>query len=487
MNTFSNIKAFHGYYLLFLRIIINSKSMKKAFSAIILTIAASLFLADAHAQEGPYEQISVDHHRISLDIRDFENGIIRGHAELDVRSKQKKARSLSLNLLNMEVDSVWAGGRLLPASSYSYDGAVLEIDLPKTLKKRKARTIGVAYHGKPVSRRFGGFSWFPEQKMAHNMGVSINDVPHSYAKSWYPAVDDFRAKSTYEMSYRVPEGLMAVGNGTLTGHSVLADGSGVWTWTLAQEVPDYLINVAVGDYKLVHFDHRSINGKTIPVDIYVTPDEYEEAVEAFSVIPAVMHSVESHFGAYAFDRAGFVTVNTTGGAMEHVTNISMPRRPRATDSYRELAIHELIHSWFGNLVTCETPGDMWLNEGITSYVVEVVLEDLINEGLAKEEQLSKYQRDLDRAAMSIAKDNPRYHPLAGTPESDTYGTLVYKKGAWVTRKLRQMLGDELFFKGMHQYVKEFSFDNATTEEFKASMEKSTGVDLTSFFEENIYN
>lgn len=461
--------------------------MKNNISTIILFFATSLFCTNVHAQESIYEKIAIDHHRISIDITDFENGILRGHADLDVRSRQKKERTMSLNLLNMEVDSVWAGGKLLPSSSFTYDGSVLEISLPKALKSRKAMSIGIAYHGKPLSRRFGGFSWYPEQKMAHNMGVSINDVPHSYAKSWYPSVDDFRAKSSYEMSYRVPDGLMAVGNGLMTDFKDLPDDSCVWTWTLSQAVPDYLINVAVGDYKLVHFDHHSINGKTIPVDIYVTPDEYEEAVESFSIIPAVLASVESHFGAYAFDRAGFVTVNTTGGAMEHVTNISMPRRPRATDSYRELAIHELIHSWFGNLVTCETPGDMWLNEGITSYVVEVVLEDLIRDGILKAEQLSKYQRDLDRAAMSIAKDNPRYHPLADTPENDTYGTLVYKKGAWVTRQLRQFLGDELFFKGMHQYVKEFSFDNATTEEFKASMERSTGKDLTAFFEEHIYN
>ena len=457
----------------------------RQFCMILLLSLLSLALS---AQQTSYDRIAVDRHEIYVDLTDLAGGTLRGRADLLVRSRAAKTSVVTLNLLGMEVDSVLVGGKLLDGNSVSYNGSVLDIRLERPLKAAAAPVpVTIVYHGKTVSRRFGGFSWYPEQGMAHNMGVSINDIPHSFSKSWYPAVDDFRAKSTYVMTYRVPVGLTAVGNGVLRRYDVLPDGSCEWTWEICQPVPDYLVNVAVGDYRLVHYNYDSISSGGVPIDIYVTPDEYWEAEKAYSIIPAVLRSLENRFGAYAFDRVGFVSVNTTGGAMEHATNISMPRRPLPTDGYRELAIHELIHSWFGNFVTCETPGDMWLNEGITSYVVEVVLEDLVAQGISSQTALDGYRKGVDKAAMSIPKDSPRYHPLAGTPEDDTYGTLVYKKGAWVTRQLRTLLGDEAFFRAMKQYVSEYAFGNATTEEFKSSVEKSTGVDLTAFFKEHIYN
>ncbi|MFK4980152.1 M1 family aminopeptidase, partial [Klebsiella pneumoniae] len=31
-------------------------------------------------------------------------------------------------------------------------------------------------------------------------------------------------------------------------------------------------------------------------------------------------------------------------------------------------VHELTHQWWGNLITCETLKDFWLNEGITTFM-----------------------------------------------------------------------------------------------------------------------
>lgn len=453
-----------------------------------MLLCALACLPEAAAQsKGIADSMEVLHHSIWMDLTDFEGQQIKGKAALQVRSKVKGNRNMALNLLQLEVDTVWVDGKQLPQQNWKYDGAQVRIDLKKKMKRNgKGNSVTIAYHGKPQGRRFGGFTWFPEQKMAHNMGVSINDVPHSYAKAWYPAVDEFTAKSTYDFTYIVPDGMTAVGNGTLVSFTDLPGPTSEWKWSLAQKVPDYLVNVAVGSYKNLHYEYANA-ARRIPIDIYVTEDEYEGAQKTFDIIPAVMRSLESRFGPYAFDRVGYVTVNTTGGAMEHVTNISMPRRPQPTYDYREMAIHELIHSWFGNLVTCENAGDMWLNEGMTSYVVEVVLEDLISEGLLPEEELPAYQKSVDRAVQRIPKDSPRYHALAGMPESDTYGTLVYQKGAWVMRQLRAHLGDQAFFKGMREYVDKFAFGNATTLDFKKSMEKSTGVNLDGFFDEHIYN
>lgn len=457
--------------------------MRKRFLSVAVVLLVSYGCASA--QNAIHDTIRVEHHTLTMDLRDIDGHTIYGDAELKVVSRMNRVRYIPLRLLQMQIDSVSVDGKKV-RKEVQYDGDLLRIPLKRKLRDGAGATVRVVYHGEPVSRNFGGFVWDADKHMAHNMGVSLNDIPHSFGKSWYPCVDDFRAKSTFDFHYITQSGLVAVGNGLLEGSVTRPDGAVEWDWSLDQPVPDYLVNVAVGPYECISTTYSGVSGE-VPIQIYVTKDEYDEAVECYSIMPAVLESLESHFGAYPFSRVGFVSVNTTGGAMEHATNISMPRRPRPSQSYREIAIHELIHSWFGDFVTCSTAGDMWLNEGITSYVVEVVLEDLVARNVAEQSFLDSYRTSVDKAVASMPKDHPRYHPLAGMPETDTYGMLVYKKGAWVMRQLREYLGDELFFNAMKVYVREFGWGNAGTEDFKRSIERSTGKDLSAFFEEYIYS
>lgn len=455
--------------------------MKKRF---VLSLFAVLLMTTAlRGQETSiYDALDVKHHSLEMDLTDFQGKNIYGKDRITLSAKKKRLASISLNLLHLQVDSVWMGRKLIPSDKVQYNDTVLTVLLDKALKRGKDVNVTISYHGVPCSRSFGGFTWYEDQRMAHNMGVSINDIPHSFSKAWYPAVDDFRSKATYDFTYTVPEDLVAVGNGLLAEETLLSDGTRQFKWVIDDPVPDYLVNVAVGPYVKI-----SMSEGNLPIEVYVTPEEYQSAKEAFSVIPAAVRSMQLHFGPCAFDRVGFVTVNSPSGAMEHATNISIGRNPKPSHPYQETAIHELIHYWFGDDVTCTTAGDMWLNEGITSYMVEVVLEDFVKWGLAEESQLDAYRNSIDRSARSIQKGDRRYHPLAGTPESDTYGMQVYKRGAYVTRQLRQYLGDEMFFEGMREYVRQFHFKNATTEDFKRSLEETTGKDLTSFFDEHIYN
>ena len=39
--------------------------------------------------------------------------------------------------------------------------------------------------------------------------------------------------------------------------------------------------------------------------------------------------------------------------------------------------HELAHHWWGDLVTCETAEDMWINEGMASFSEGLFLLNLL--------------------------------------------------------------------------------------------------------------
>ena len=289
-----------------------------------------------------YDTLHVAHNELHFDMRDFKGGVLRGSANISIESKRDYLDFAPLLLLRMQIDSVLVNG--VRTDQYQYNDTLLRIPLEPTLHKGEKATLSIAYHGKPVSSYFGGFAFYDKLQIAHNMGVSLDAIPHSFGRGWFPATDDFRSRTTFDLYFKVTNDKKAIGSGLLKETLPAENNSTIWHWVMNQPIPDYLVNVAVGDYRKIQFEHQQ-SKRMLPIDIYVLPNEVESAKECYSIIPDVLSVMESRFGEYQFDRIGYVSVNSPGGAMEHVANISMPRNPRPTMGYRELAIHELIHAW----------------------------------------------------------------------------------------------------------------------------------------------
>ena len=77
------------------------------------------------------------------------------------------------------------------------------------------------------------------------------------------------------------------------------------------------------------------------------------------------------------NKVGFSLVPFNGGAMEHATNIAYPISAANGGLGSEgLMSHELAHMWWGDNITCQTDGDMWINEGWASFSVYLFFEEV---------------------------------------------------------------------------------------------------------------
>ncbi len=129
-------------------------------------------------------------------------------------------------------------------------------------------------------------------------------------------------------------------------------------------------------------------------------------------------------------------------SIEHATNVAYPSF--AIDgqlTYEDLYTHELSHMWFGDMVTCESAEDMWLNEGWATFCAMYYTSSVYSEEEYRS-QMRHHHKEVLRMTHFTDGD---YLALYGISHEYTYGSTVYDKGATVVQSLRGYLGDDVFF------------------------------------------
>ncbi len=447
----------------------------KHFSGLIIF----LFLLNFGFSQNPDFRKNIDilHYTINLNITDFKNREIFGNTEVQLSPRKKDLKNITLELYKLEIDSIFIFNEKV--ENFKYDGEIVEI--PYEHKKTEGECctkVSIFYHGHPKQDLdWGGF--FFTDSSAYNIGVGMEADPVSFGRVWFPCIDDFEEKASFDFNITVPEKYKAVCSGILVSEKKNEDKTRTFSWKLRQEVPTYPVSVAVAEYDEVKSVYESITKREIPVSLYVYPEDVANAKFSFQNLNKALRTFENGFGEYVWDRVGYVEVPFTSGAMEHVCNIAYPEYAVDSTLFREtLMAHELSHHWFGNLVTCKTPEDMWLNEGWASYC-----EALFKEQVYGKEAFKDYVRENHVKVLTQAHifDNG-YRAVYGIPHDYTYGTTVYDKGADVAHTLRGFIGDSLFFDALTAYIKHFSYKAVSTDEFRDFISEYTDIPLDDFFE-----
>jgi len=436
----------------------------------------------AKTMAGSGDSIDVLHYAIHLDILNLTQKEIRGYTEIRFIPDYSGMQIFTFDLEQLQVDSVLLNQQSV---SFSYDNLILNIFSPSAYSPSDTLTAVIYYQGQPVldPGGFGGFTFTQDTFFAYNLGVGMTVDPHNFGRCWYPCKDNFIERATYEFHIRVSQAKTAVCNGTLISDTDLLDGTHVLHWTLADPIPTYLSSVAVSNY-IVHRDTIQANLGPVPVSLYVNPQDSLNAVNSFTRLDTTVKMFEQYFGPYRWERLGYVSVPFNGGAMEHATSIAYPRVTiTGNDVYEWLYVHELAHAWFGNLVTCETAGDMWLNEGFSAWTEGFFYEKIYSLTDGRNYARQKHRRALQFGSVS----DGGFFALSGVPHVITYGSTVYELGASTVQTLRHYIGDALFFPAITQYMQYYAFRHANSDSLKLFLEQSTGVNLTDFFDNWVYN
>ena len=421
------------------------------------------------------DSIDLLHHRIELDLTRVDQGEIGGICSLRFAPRVNGVNTLPLDLLDLTVDSVKAGG--LPLS-YSHLNDRLIIDLGQPFGPGDTLEVLIAYGGDPATDASGFGGFYTGGNIAYNLGVAFTAQPHSFGRAWFPCFDNFVERSTYEFIVTTKGGRTAWCNGDLVAQTFPGGDTVVTHWAIDQTMPSYLASVASANYVVARDTFPTLAGGTVPVDLIALPGDTSELKSSFVHLPDAFACFEQRLGHHRWDRIGYVL--TPVGAMEHPTNIAYPSSiVDGGTTYETTMAHELAHHWFGDLVTCERAEEMYINEGFAEYLSYVFVEHV-------------YGRE---AYMDLVRDNHRdmvhrahlrdegWWALAEVPQDWTYGDHSYNKGADVLHTLRSYLGDSLFHAGLTDFLVAFAFQPVGTADLRDHLSQVTGVDLTEFFDD----
>jgi len=409
------------------------------------------------------------HIDLSLTIEP-EAGTLIGEAVLDIRPLDIGLGEVTLDFDDMIIDAIEnAQGETLEWSDA--DGKLTIHGVAAAGEK-----VRVRWHGKPTR---GLYFTGPTQAEPDRSYMSWSQCQDEDAHFFFPCVDHPSVKCGWSLSFTVPPGMQAIGNGSFAGRQ-----GNTWKWEQAKPMPSYLFTVCVGA-----FDIYTEESTGVPVR-YLAPEGVSDAdfKRIFGKTPRMIEFYEERYGhPYPWPRYDQVVVHDfIFGGMENVaattlTDLCLTDERAAIDwDAEDLIAHELAHQWFGDLLTCQDWSQGYLNEAWATYS-EVLWK---THDLGRDEAEYHLYGDLKNYLAECASRYKR--PIVSyqfREPIDMFDRHLYEKAALVVHTLRTHLGEAAFWAGVKDYLHTNAHTTVHTRDFQVAMEKSSGRNLDGFFQD----
>jgi hypothetical protein len=456
-------------------------------------------------------RIHIEHQQLDTTIEKSANLV--GKASTEFVSLIDGLRVVPLELFpSLRVDSVAAdGGQALPfIQEDKHDDADFAVILPKPLAAGEKYTLTTTYSGKEAVTNEGGGNYFPIAR-----------------SSWYPNNPNagLGEYTVYDMTFHIPKGMKIAATGDLVSESN-DGGQNVTVWK--SEVPQTVAGFSFGRFKVeeakltkpeylvqsfanqeppdwVKGIQHAASGDELPVlgQSHVsgvalgTMDTTGLNKKALAEGQIAVQLYSDYFGPSSYKRVALTQQTACNFGQSWPQLIWIPicyffdttvRHSLGMDwgdrgYWKVVTPHEVAHQWWGHTVGFSSYRDQWMSEGFADFSAALYLQSVYAKEPKRYFDFWKDERDLlternkegfraiDAGALTMG------YRLSNTRTGfDITRRLIYPKGAYVLHMIRMMLwdrktGDQNFRDTMQDFVKTYANRAATTEDFKAMVEK----------------
>jgi aminopeptidase N len=402
-------------------------------------------------------------HHVALDLNvDFEAKRIGGTATLDI-DRKPDAKQIVLDDKGLEIESIADGaGQPLQWKVGAADpklGSPLAVTLGPDTKR-----LVIKYKSAPDA---GALQWLtPEQTAGKKKPYLFSQGQAIENRTWIPTQDSPGIRQTWEATIHVPAGLTAVMSAPKAAEPITQGGESVFSYRMDHSVAPYMIAIGVGDLAF-----KSLGPRT---GVWTEPVMLDRAAKELEDTEKMVEAAEKLYGPYRWGRYDLLVLPPAFpyGGMENPTlTFLTPTFIAGDKSLVSLVAHELAHSWSGNLVTNATWADSWLNEGVTSYFENRIMEALYGPRRARQEAALSFD-EIEKAFAEEGRNAPitrlNLPPAQAVPDGGTSG-IIYDKGAVFLRTMEKIVGREKWDAYLRSYFDRHAFQPMTSALFLADM------------------
>jgi len=395
------------------------------------------------------------------------------------------ASSLTVDLDKATIKSLKVNGKDVTPQ---YNGWFITL-AANDLKKGR-NTVSVAYE-RPHSTNGEGL---------HRMVDPVDGRVYTYshfepaaAHQMFAVFDQPDLKGTYQVNVSAPADWQVIS--TTRETRIAADGdSKRWTFPKTKKLSPYNFSMHAGPYKM----WEDGSGK-YPMRLFARQSVASQIkpAEWFKYTKAGLSFFDNYFGIpYQFEKYDQILVpDFLYGAMENAGAITFAERgfmykADMTDEQRArlagVIMHEMAHQWFGDLVTMQWWNGLWLNESFASFMGTMATAEATEfkdawRAFYSGGKQGAYEQDQRSTTHAIEV------PVASTQNAfDNIDAITYSKGASTLMQLRHLLGEDVFRKGVHNYLVKYQFRNARLDDFIGSLGQAAGRDLKGWTQQWLY-
>lgn len=408
---------------------------------------------------------------------DPEAASFTGHVKISLESK-KPTIQLVLHSLDLSLTSVIVAGRRLDPSKVVVDAKAETVTLLLDVPLKGRADVEIEYSGK-MNELMRGLYKSRGKNGDKNEAWSFTHLEPTHARRVLPSFDEPAFKATFKLTLDVPAGLTPISNMPKESEVITGDRKTV----VFQETPkmsSYLLAVFAA-----RLEARTRKVGKTTLTVWAAPDQIAQADFALDAGVNALKYLNRYFGIpYMLPKLDMVAApDFASGAMENwgailYRDTSLLIDPKlSSDAAKrrvaEVVSHEIVHQWFGNLVTMGWWNDLWLNEAFATWLAYKIVDSW--------KPAWKVWDEFDQGKRSpLAIDAlPGTRPVrsdAATPAEiqAQFDPMSYQKGGALLRMIEMYVGEADFRQGIQAYMKKYAYKNAEAKDLARELERVSG-------------
>ncbi|KAI5969501.1 APE2 [Candida margitis] len=421
------------------------------------------------------------HYDLTLEPN-FDTFKFNGQETIDFQVNER-TDYITLNSLEIDIKEAKLDEVTVKDISYDTDKQTVTFKLPDHLVEGAQAQLHLNFVGE-LNDKMAGFYRSTYKEDGKTKYLATTQMEPTDCRRAFPSYDEPSAKAKFSISLIADEKLVCLSNMDEKETNLIGDHKKKVTFNTTPLMSTYLVAFIVGDLKYVeNNDYR------VPIKVYATPGSQHLGQYSADIAAKTLAFFDKKFDIpYPLPKCDMVAIHDfSAGAMENFGLITYrtvdllidPENTNVNTKQRvtEVVMHELAHQWFGNLVTMDFWDGLWLNEGFATWMSWYACDSLYPDWKVWESYVAdSLQQALTLDALRAS--HPIEVPVKRADEiNQIFDAISYSKGSSLLKMISRWLGEDVFIKGVSNYLKKHKWGNTQTLDLWKALSEASGKDV----------